>query len=319
MFGKQGIREAAVIALFCCWWPAVGQSAANGRQSSTAYSLQMSVDEVILTFHATDARGLPITDLTLGEIKLFDKGVAPRRIVAFDSLVDRPIRAGILLDTSESMQQTLSESKSIAELYAQRLFRRKTDQAFIMDFGYASEIAQSLTSDPVQLSQSIRNVKHGKMNPLGGTAVIDTIFRACLYGFDKVDATGTTNFILLFSDGEDNASRTSIEEALGACQRSNTVIYAFRVGAEPSGYSNGPRLLADLADKTGGRVFPAEAAEDAIWSDLKTIESEVRNQYRLVYNPASLRHDGSFHRIELQPPDRVDKIQVRSGYYAPPR
>jgi len=279
--------------------------------------LQMSVDEVVLTFHATDSHGLPINDLTLGEFKLFDNGIAPRKIVVFDSLVDRPINAGVLLDTSESMQQTLPESRSIALQYAQRIFRRKSDQAFVMDFGYSSEIAQSLTTDPSLLSQSIRNIRQGKMNPLGGTSLFDTIFRACLYGFGKVNSSAIGNFILLFSDGQDNSSHTSLDEASGACQRSNTAIYAFRVSPDAGQYSVGPKLLADLAAKTGGRVFPADETEDAIWSDLKTIESEMRNQYRLVYNPAKLKHDGSFHAIELQPPDRVDRIEIRSGYYAP--
>jgi VWFA-related protein len=317
MSWTRTIRGVAVIALFCCSWQADGQAGSSADQSSGAYSLRLPVDEVVVTFHATDEHGLPINDLTLGEIKLYDKGIAPRRIVAFDSLIDRPVRAGILIDTSESMQQALPKSKSVAERYAERLFRQKSDQAFIMDFGYSSEFAQPFTSDPSLLLQSIRNVKEGKMNPLGGTAIFDTIFRACLYGFGEVDPTAAGNFILLFSDGEDNASRTSLEEALGACQRSNTVIYAFRVEPESGHSSTGPMLLADLASKTGGRVFPAEDTEDAIWGDLKTIESEMRNQYRLVYNPASLRRDGSFHEIELQVPDRVDRIEVRSGYYAP--
>ena len=155
------------------------------------------------------------------------------------------------------------------------------------------------------------------MNPLGGTAIVDTIFRACFYGFGKVDPTATGNFILLFSDGEDNASHTSLEDALGACQRSNTAIYAFRVPSGSGDYSSGARLLADLASKSGGRVFFADDTEGAIWNDLQAIESEIRNQYRLVYNPANLRHDGAFHQIELQPPDRVSRIEVRSGYYAP--
>jgi Ca-activated chloride channel homolog len=109
----------------------------------------------------------------------------------------------------------------------------------------------------------------------------------------------------------------SLEEALGACQRSNTVIYAFRDEPDSSHYFTGPKLLAYLAPKTGGRVFPADDTEDSIWSDPKTIESEMRDQYRLVYSPASLKHDGSFHEIELQPPERVARIEVRSGYYAP--
>ena len=313
------IRGAALVAMFSFSGRAEAQTRSDAEQNSGTYSLKLSVDEVVLTFHATDAHGLPINDLKLGDFRLLDDGVAPRRIVAFDPLIDRSVRAGILLDTSESLVRALPRNKLIAVRYAQRLFRQKSDQAFVMDFGYSSEIAQSWTSDPLLLSQSIRNVKQGAMNPLGGTAIVDTVFRACFYGFGKVDPTATGNFILLFSDGEDNASHTSLEEALGACQRSNTVIYAFRVPSASSDYSTGARLLADLTSKSGGRVFITDDTEDAIWEDLQTIESEIRNQYRLVYNPANLKHDGAFHQIELQPPDRVSRIEVRSGYYAPVR
>jgi hypothetical protein len=52
---------------------------------------------------------------------------------------------------------------------------------------------------------------------------------------------------------------------------------------------------------------------------LRTIEANLRNQYRLVYRPAELQHDGSFHRIALIAPDRVDRVTIRSGYYAPKR
>lgn len=313
------IRGAAVVALFPLSGQARAQTRSDVDQNSGTYSLKLSVDEVVLTFHATDAHGLPINDLKLDEFRLLDDGIAPRRIVAFDSLIDRPIRAGILLDTSESLERALPGNKRIAERYAQRFFRQKSDQAIVMDFGYSSEIAQSWTTDPLLLSQSIRNVRQGAMNPLRGTAIVGTIFRTCLYGFGKADPAATGNFILLFSDGEDNASHTSLEEALGACQRSNTVIYAFRVPSGSGVYSTGAKLLADLATKSGGRVFLADDTEDAIWNDLRMIESEMRNQYRMLYNPANLKHDGAFHQIELQPPDRVSKIEVRSGYYAPIR
>lgn len=258
------IRGVAFVALLWYFWPTDTQVRSNDDQSAATYSLKLAVDEVVLTFHVSDENGLPINDLKLGEVKLFDNGVAPRRIVAFDSLIDKPVRAGVLIDTSESMQQALPQNKVIAERFSQRLFRQKSDKAFILEFGYSSEVAQPLSSDQLLLSQSIRNIKHGKMNPLGGTAIFDTIFRACSYEFGKVDPTTTGNFILLFSDGEDNSSHTSLEEALGACQHSNTVIYAFRVPPESGQYSSGPKLLADIASKTGGRVFRADETEDAI-------------------------------------------------------
>ena len=64
-------------------------------------------------------------------------------------------------------------------------------------------------------------------------------------------------------------------------------------------------------------VFKNEDSDDAIYADLRTIEADLRDQYRLVYNPAELRHDGAFHRVELKAPERVESIAVRAGYYAP--
>jgi Ca-activated chloride channel family protein len=100
------------------------------------------------------------------------------------------------------------------------------------------------------------------------------------------------------------------------CQRTNTAIYIFR--AEPeTGFSTGSRTLAELASKSGGRVFYDDDSDAAIYSDLQIIEANLRNQYRLVYTPVELKRDGSFHRIELETPQRVGAIAIRAGYYAP--
>jgi VWFA-related protein len=82
-------------------------------------------------------------------------------------------------------------------------------------------------------------------------------------------------------------------------------------------FSTGAKVLAELALESGGRVFHEDDSAAAIDDDLRTIEADLRNQYRLVYRPAELTHDGSFHRIELKAPERVDSVRVRSGYYAP--
>src|SRR6185503_19253447 len=297
-------------------WNTSAQNGVKADQAEAQYRLQLPVDEVVLTFHAVDHHGLPVKDLKLNEVRLRDNSSPPRRIIAFDSIVDRPIRAAILVDTSDSMQHFVQESKHIAERFAEGILRQRSDQRTVIDFAYASNTAARWTADPSALFEQIQNVRLGAMSPVKGTAILNTIFRTCAYGFKNADPTSTGNSILLFSDGEDNASMTSMEEALRACQSSNTVVYAFRIPSSDAKSSTGPKTLADLAANTGGQVFPADESPDAIGNDLKTIESEMRNQYRLIYTPASLKHDGSFHSIELQLPDRVDKLEVRSGYFA---
>jgi len=283
--------------------------------NSDPYKLKLPVDEVVLTFHAADARGLPVNDLKLSELELLDNGRHPRTVVAFDSMLNFPIRAGILMDTSESMAQAIAANRKIAIEYAKRMFREKTDQAFVMDFGYVSNIRQSWTNDPAALNVNINSVNEGKSSPLGGTALFDAVFRACSYQFGGLDRAASSNLILLFSDGEDNASLGSLAEAVSACERSNTAIYAFHLPAAAG--SSGPRTLAELADQTGGCVFHVDDVDAGIDGDLRIIETNTRNQYRLAYKPAELKHDGAFHEIELVGPDRVKSITVRSGYYAP--
>ena len=323
LFFTRAVRIPSIIGilstlvLFDAGHRAVAQSSMAEDQNPSAYSLRVSVDEVSLTFHAADAHGLPVNDLRVNELSLLDNGKPPRKILAYYPLLDVPIRAGILMDTSESMRGDLPADRAIAARYAQQMLRQNSDHAFIMTFGYISAIPQLWTSDPAALEASIRNITAGRQNPLGGTALFDVLFRACFYQFGKIYHEASGNFILLFSDGEDNTSHTSLDEAVDICQRSNTAIYAFRMPIEPDVSSTGPRTLAELASRSGGRVFYSDDSEAAIDGDLHTIEADLRNQYRLVYKPAELRHDGSFHHIELQPPDRVRNISIRSGYYAP--
>jgi Ca-activated chloride channel family protein len=305
-----------VLTLFAAARRTGAQTDAAAAQNAARYNLSVAVDEVSLTFHAADAHGLPINDLKLDQLRILDNGKPPRRILAFQSLQDFPIRAGILLDTSESVEGYLPRNRAISIEYAQQLLRQQTDQAFVMDFNFLSEIVQPWTSNAAALIAGIRKFATYGHGRIGGTAIFTAIYQACLNQFDKIDHSASGNFILLFSDGEDNASHAYLKQAVDMCQRTNTAIYAFRVES-PYSSSSGPRTLAELASETGGRVFFDDDSDAGIYNDLRTIEADLRNQYRLVYKPEELRHDGSFHRIELQAPGRADSIVVRSGYYAP--
>jgi Ca-activated chloride channel homolog len=317
MFRTGTLSRILFVALFLLF---LLRASAQGDTTSLtrpdAGPLRLSVDEVVLTFNATDASGLPVDDLKAAEIRIRDNGVAPRRVIAFDKLVNRPIRVGFLLDTSESMQRALPANQVIAKKFVERFFRQRSDTALVAGFGSALDVVQPWTGNSTLLVRGIEGAQEERHSP-GGTSLFGAVFRACAYLFDKVDPTATGNFILLFSDGEDNAGLTSLEEAARACQRSNTEIFAFLPASAQDHAATGPKALRELAAKTGGRVFLGDDPEDAVGKDLKEIESEMRNQYRLVYNPADFKHDGAFHEIELQPPDRVRRIEVRSGYFAP--
>jgi Ca-activated chloride channel homolog len=285
-------------------------------QAAAPYSLHVSVDEVDLRFHPVDEHGHPVHDLRLNELSILDNGKPPERVLSFGSLRDFPIRAGILLDTSESMEGYLARNRAIASEYAERLLLQQTDQAFVMDFDVRSQVVQPWTGDRRALTAGIHGPGANGAHGGHGTAIFDALYRACLNQFGRLDRKDTANFILLFSDGEDNASLASAKDAVDMCQRTNTAIYIFRVQPE-AGLSSGPKTLTQLASENGGRVFYDDDSDAAIYEDLRSIEADLRDQYRLIYKPVDLKHNGSFHRIALKGPKRVERIVVRSGYYAP--
>jgi Ca-activated chloride channel family protein len=294
------------------------QTSAPAVQSVPSSTFNVSADEVSLTFHAGDQQGLPIANLGPSDLTIYDNYRLPRKILAFQTLRDEPIRAGILLDTSLSMEGSISRDRAVSTEYVERLLRPKTDLAFIEDFGYIPRILQPWTGNHTALVRAIGEATVGRANPRGGTAIFDTVFSACLYEFGKTDHPATGNFILLFTDGEDNTSHVDLKSVVDICQRTNTAIYAFHPESSESS-SPGPRNLALLTSQTGGRLFHLDIPESDIYKDLKTIESDLRNQYWIVYRPAELKHDGRFHQIYLgmsSPSDQVT-IDVRSGYYAP--
>jgi Ca-activated chloride channel homolog len=306
----------SVATVFCCYAGMVAQSPTKPDEVDRTYALKLRVDEVVLTFNAMDANGLPINDLKLGEIRLWDNGVAPAKVVAFDEFVNRPIWAGVLMDSSESMQAALPRNKAMASKFLQQMFRQKSDAAFVAEFAYTSNMIQSWTDNVSQLVAGVGMTREIAKRP-AGTAVFNAVYQACASSFGGADPTATGNFILLFSDGEDNAGLTSPEEAARACQRSNTQVFAFIPAETEVHGSTGPRTLRRLAAETGGEVFISDGSEETMWRDLTTIESLMRSRYRIVYKPANFRHDGAFHEILLQPPDRVSRVEIRSGYYAP--
>ncbi|RXH57954.1 VWA domain-containing protein [Granulicella sibirica] len=283
-------------------------------RAAGSYRLKVAVDEVSVTFHVADSQGLPINDLKLDEVRLLDNGKPPRRILRFQYLKDFPIRAAILMDTSGSMLGELATDRAISTRYAQRVLRQKTDRALVMDFGYQAEIVQPWTSDASLLAAGVKQRAMGGVNPRGGTALFDTLEHICRIEIGSLEHDGSENFILLFSDGEDTASFATLKQVVGTCQKANTAIYAFH--AKPKTSSTGPATLAELAAETGGRVFFSDASEAEVDEDLEMIEADLRNQYRIVYRPTELKWDGTFHRIEWMGSDRVDRVVIRSGYYA---
>jgi VWFA-related protein len=292
------------------------QSAQTTPDNAYSYTLRVPVDEISLTFHASDGSGAPLTHLTATDLHLSDNGKPQSRIVLLESLQDLPIRAGFLFDTSASMMDDLATNRSILHLYASRLLRKGVDRAFVMQFDTETLVTQAWTDDDARIAAGAAAVKM-RYDHLPITSIFDSIYTACRDRWPRDSSNSTGNFILLFSDGVDDDSHAYLSEAVDMCQRTRTAIYAFG-NSRKSPFSEGQRTLKELASKTGGRVF-YNPHGDRIWEDLQLIEAEQRNQYRLVYRPSTFKANGEFHSIKLGCSIKGARITSRSGYYAFPR
>ena len=289
------------------------QTAQTPTPAADPYTLNVAVDEVSLTFHAADFHGIPMDDLKLDDLRILDNGKRPRQIVSFEAHQNLPVRFGILMDTSRSMLEYLRRNQAIANEYLTQLLHKQTDRAFLMRFDFDSKVLQDWTGDSDALTATLRNVAADHASRLGGTALFDSIYKACRDQFGTANPLAG-NFILLFTDGIDNASHARLEDDIDICQKANVAIYIFSV--EPKSlFSDGQKTLNKLATQTGGVIF-FDQNRETIWNDLRFIDTNLRSQYRLVYKPQHFKRDGSFHHIKLDSPTRGGVITARTGYYA---
>jgi VWFA-related protein len=307
-------REIGAVAAVCALGMFVhAQDADKPKAEGQAFTMRVPVNEVNLTFHVSDASGVPIEHLHRNDFELLDNGKLQKRIVAFREHSNMPIRVGFLLDNSPSMERQQERNQAIASELVKEFFRPEVDRAFTMGFGLDSKVTQDWSEDGGAIANGIANALERSDSEREGTALFDAVYHACRDRFSHQADTRSGNFILLFTDGEDNSSHVWEPEAVDMCQRARTAIYVF-IPEWKSRASRGQQILEDLAAKTGGRAF--YQSKQSNHDELAAAVTDVRYQYELVYAPAALKQDGSFHKIKLHCAERHAEIQVRSGYYA---
>jgi Ca-activated chloride channel family protein len=122
--------------------------------------------------------------------------------------------------------------------------------------------------------------------------------------------------MVILSDGEDNQSRYTRDQALEMAHKAEVVVYSIstnRLGSE----SDGDKVLKYFAEQTGGQTFfPFKAQELA--QSFENIANELRHQYNVLYRPEPLKADGLYHTVDVKVRGRKDLVvRVRHGYYAP--
>ena len=269
------------------------------------------VEEVNVIFTVTDKRGRFIKDLRKQDFAILDDKRPAEAVRNFAAETNLPLRVGLLVDSSNSIRSQFKFEQEAAIEFLNQIVRVSVDRAFIVSFDSTVEVTQDFTNDPEKLNRGIR-----LMRPGGGTALFDAIFMACR---DKLMNTGdketVRRAIILLSDGDDNQSRVSREEAIEMAQRAGVIVYT--IGTSLSQDKNrGDKVLERIAETTGGRAFFPFKIQD-VANAFSDIQDELRSQYVLAYKPADFLADGRYRSIDISTPNKKLRVRSRKGYFAP--
>ena len=291
-------------ALQCC---AQSQAEVNGHISSSASAtlpIITNVQEVNLILRLAGHHGHSAPGLTAADFRILDNGQPPERITYFECESNVPLRVALVIDVSDSVAYSYSLERSAAMRFLKNDLRFP-DLALVVGFNDQARLLQDSAGDSRLLRKAIREVQKG-----GQTAIYDAVAFAA-QELEKIRGDEfSQGVIIVISDGDDNSSHVSLQDAVQIVQRSQAVVYVLKIGdfAPPEAED----AMKRLSGLTGGKLL-GTLDQSAI--PFSRIEKDLRNQCAIGYVPADTKPDGTFHRIDVQASKKL-KLRYKQGYFA---
>ena len=237
--------------------------------------------------------------MTKDDFSLFEDG-KPQTIEYFSRETDLALRIGLLIDTSNSIRDRLHFEQQAATDFLSDTIRRGKDKAFVVGFDAEPQLVQDYTDNVEKLASAIHTLQAG-----GVTSLYDAIFFACrdkLLFFPPPEPY-LRRMLIVISDGEDNHSEHTREEALAMAQRAEVTIFAISTNRTEAEH-RGDNVLKRFAAETGGRAFfPFEANDLA--ENFRAIGRDLRTQFLLSYTSTDTARDGTFRNINIDPVNKT--------------
>jgi Ca-activated chloride channel homolog len=275
------------------------------------FTLQRNVDEVVLNATVLDDKQHMVTTLSKDDFRVMEDG-APQTITSFQHQ-DIPISLGMLVDNSGSMR-TKRQAVNSAALDLVH-YSNPDDESFVVNFSDEAYIDQDFTSNVTKLRDGLAHI-----DSKGGTALYDAIMASADY-LSK-NAKRTKQVLLVVTDGEDNASSTTLEETVRRIQDlQGPVIYTIGLLFDDSGGGRegrrAKRALEMLSNETGGiAFFPKNLGQvDEIAAE---VAKDIREQYTIGYHSTKPISQGGFRSVHVDAHAKgYGKLIVRTktGYY----
>lgn len=284
---------------------------AIAQEATDPNRITLEVNRVNLLFTVSDKKGRFITDLGRDDFDIRENK-KEQKVLEFTAETNLPLRLAILIDTSNSIRDRFRFQQEAATRFVESVVRKRQDKAIVVSFDTSADLVADMTDDSEVLSKAIQQLRPG-----GGTALYDAVFFACrdklmqdqpLHKFRRA--------MVILSDGEDNQSRYTRDQALEMAQKADVVIYTISTNITRIP-TDGDKIMKYFATETGGLAFFPFKASDLDQS-FENIANELRHQYSILYRPEPLKTDGLYHLVDVRIRGRKDLVvRARKGYYAP--
>jgi len=324
LIGALGLTAA----IWGIGWPVSGVRAQEGSQVSISprpkpipkeevlpkANIRSDVNLVLIPVTVTDPMDRFVTGLDQEYFKIYEDK-KQQRITQFSS-DDAPLSVGLLFDCSGSMGPKLRSSReAVAQFFKTS---NPEDEAFLVEFHDTASLAVGFTNSLEEIQNHLQFTQSKGM-----TALLDAIYLSI---HEMKKARNPRKALLIISDGGDNNSRYTESEIRNLVKEADVQVYAIGI-YEPMGSrsrtveeSNGPALLTELAEQTGGRQYQVENLTELPDIAAK-IGMELRNQYLLGYSPLNQEKDGKYRHVEVKlvQPHGMPLLRAfwRMGYNAP--
>lgn len=289
------------------------QVPADGQEPETTdegvFVFRKEVEEVVLHATVVDDKQRLVTTLGRDAFTVYEDG-QPQKLTSFRR-EDVPVALGILIDNSGSMR----DKRPAVNRAALNLVRASNpeDEVFVVNFNDENYLDQDFTDNIQLLREALERIESR-----GGTALYDALIASANHM--KEEARLQKKVLLVVTDGEDNASMMSLEQAIRRVQDDEgPTVYAIGILGDDKP-RRAKRALQAFAEQTGGVAFLLDPKDlDQVNAISLAIARDIRNQYILGYKPSRARTEGGYRTVRVTAKASGYKnlqVRTRSGYYA---
>jgi VWFA-related protein len=284
-------------------------SLARAQDGEPTFTSDVKVVSVLAT--VLNKQGQIVHDLTKDDFQIFENG-RPQTIKYFSRDSDLPLTLGLMVDTSMSQVRVLDAERAASFRFLDKVLREDKDNIFVMQFDMAVQTPQPLTSSREQLGKALTFVDTPTRAELsrqygGGTLLFDAVVSA---SNNIMKTRQGRKALIVLSDGGENGSEATLQDAIDAAHKTDTLIYSILFGG-----NEGRGILQRMSRETGGGFFEVtkKRSIDQIYN---VIEDELRGQFNLGYVSDTPVRISEFRKLQVTTRQKGLTVQARDRYWA---